>query len=145
MTNFADLLSRPVGSVEKPKPLPVGSYYCVIKGRDFGESQQKKTPFVQFTFGVMQAGEDVDPSLLVEHPNGGAGKELKDAFYLTPEAEYRLHEFLTNVLGLQGMSAAQAVDAAVGQQVKVIIKHELDRQDTSRVYMRIASYQRIGG
>lgn len=145
MTNFADLLNRTVGTVEKPKPLPVGSYYCVIKGRELGESSQRKTPYVRFIFGVIQPGEDVDPTLLAEIPNGGAGKEIREDFYLTPEAEWRLHDFLTNVMGMQGMTTAQAVDGVVGRQVKLIIKHEMDKTDTSRIYTRVSAFQRVEG
>lgn len=142
MTNFGDLLNRPVGSAEKPKPLPVGSYYVTIKAREFGESSQRKTPFVRFKLGIIQAGPDVDAQLLAEIPNAGQGKELNEDFYITPDAEWRLHEFLTNVLGIQGMTTQQAVDAAVGQSCIAVLKQELDKNDPSRIYTRVQSFLR---
>ena len=61
----SQILQRPVGTAEKPKPLPVGSYYCAIKSREFDKSKNKQTPYVRFVFGIVQPHTDVDPQQMV--------------------------------------------------------------------------------
>lgn len=46
MADFTSILNKPMAETERPKPLPVGTYLCMVQGQpEFGESNQKKTPF----------------------------------------------------------------------------------------------------
>lgn len=141
-TSFADLLNRTVGSSERPKPLPVGSWQCVVKSREFGRTKsEKQTPYVRFVYGIVSPGGDVDPSLLAGQEV--AGKEIRDDFYITPDSVYRLEEFLMNVLGLTGMSTSQAIDAAIGRPLVVHTEQEIDKRDQTKIYTRVKSYSQL--
>ena len=59
--NMSSILDRASSEIERPKPLPVGSYICTVKGLpEYGESSQKKTP--QATHILVPTGtlDDVD-------------------------------------------------------------------------------------
>jgi hypothetical protein len=88
--SFESILDTPADAVERPKPLPAGTYDCIVKGLfEQGESSQKNTPFVKFTYAIQAAGEDVDSDEL-EAIGGIADKTIKDTYYTTPDAVFRL-------------------------------------------------------
>src|ERR1019366_3144566 len=93
-TTFESILDTPASDVERPKPLPAGTYDGIVQGLpEFGESSQKKTPFARFNLSVQSAGEDVDPAD-IEEIGGIAGKSIKSTYYTTPDALFRLTDFL---------------------------------------------------
>ena len=56
--SFESILDTPAEAVERPKPLPVGTYDVIVKGMpEHGQSSQKKTPFVRFTYALTEAHE----------------------------------------------------------------------------------------
>ena len=92
--SFESILDTPATEVERPKPLPAGTYSCIVRGLpEYGESSQKKTPFVRFTLAVQAAGDDVDTDELQEI-GGIADKTIRNTFYTTPDALFRLTDFL---------------------------------------------------
>ena len=93
-TTFESILDTPAAQVERPKPLPAGTYDTIVVGLpEFGESSQKKTPFARFTHKIVAAGDDVDTSEL-EEMGGIADKTIKNTYYTTPDALFRLTDFL---------------------------------------------------
>lgn len=90
--NFKELLKKPLDTVKRPPALPDGTYYGVVKSYEFGESSNKKTPFVRFHFLAMYGGEDIEASLL--EGIDLSKRDLKKDFYITEDALYRLKEFL---------------------------------------------------
>jgi len=95
MVDFKSLLSRPTDDIKKPLALPAGTYYAMIKGYELGESKQKKTPFVRFNFTLTGPGEDISPEDLEGVDLGK--KALRTDFYLTPDSEYRLKDFIESI------------------------------------------------
>ena len=84
--SFESILDTPATEVERPKPLPAGTYDAIVKGLpEFGESSQKKTPFARFTLAMQSAGEDVDEEEL-QSIGGLDGKSIKSTYYTTPDA-----------------------------------------------------------
>lgn len=113
VANFNALLNRRPNEVEKPKPLPVGDFLLSIAKYEFGESKEKKTPYVRFTLNVLAPGEDVDPDALTGVDL--SKKQLRLDFYITEDALWRLTEFLTESLGLDaGLETTQLIDQSVG-------------------------------
>jgi hypothetical protein len=111
--NFADILKRPAASVERPKPLPAGSYHLLVAKHEFGESKEKKTPFCKVTFNIMGPGPDIDPASLAGIDWGK--RQLTADFYLTDDALWRFKEFFEKSLGVD-----------IGQRsFGDIIQHEL--------------------
>ena len=61
--NFQAILSKQAATIEKPKPLPVGSYLCnTPKIPEFKAVGKDETPCAEFGFVVLAPTEDVDPT-----------------------------------------------------------------------------------
>src|SRR5262245_54045316 len=96
MTTFGSILDKPSASVERPKPMPVGTYLWIVQGLPrYDKSSVKKTEFVEFTLRPLQASEDVDLEAL-DAVGGLDGKSTKATYYLTEDAVWRLKDFLDN-------------------------------------------------
>lgn len=150
--NFSSILDRTsTGKVERPKALPVGTYYAVVDGPPRQDKSSKKgTPFVEFKLKLIQAGEDVDADDLerVLTRADGSTKNIQDlsvnaTFYLTEDALWRLDEFLIEDLeiDMEGRTRASAISDAIGKQVMVTLKHE--PSDDGQIYHRIRSTAKV--
>lgn len=146
MANISDILNRPAEDVEAPKPLPPGSYNCVIKGLpEQGESSKKKTAFLRFTFQITSAGEDVDPEALTEYLTAKdgevgsiAGRLVTSDYYLTDNALFMLTDMLA-AIGIDftgGKSISTAIDETPNTECVVFINHE-PSTDGKRFFARV--------
>ncbi len=136
--NFSELADKPLDDVERSKPMPVGSYLCVVKGlpRD-DKSTKKQTPYFEFTLQPIQAYEDVDTDQL-EDMGGLEGKTIKATYYRTEDAMWRLKKFFEDCgIDTAGKTARQAVEETVNKQVIAVLKHEAS-QDGTAVFARLA-------
>lgn len=133
MVDLKSLLSKPMDDVKPPVPLPAGTYHGVVKGQSFGESRQKKTPFVRYEFTLHSAGDDVDASQL--EGVDLSTKSPRFDFYLTDNSDFRLKDFLTSVgVKTEGRSLGECIAEAVGCEVVLTIIQRYDEKDTSKVY-----------
>lgn len=136
--SFSSILDAPASETEKPKPLPVGGYVCVVKGlpkRD--KSSKKQTPYVEFTLQPLEAMEDVDAEAL-EEMGGFVNKTLRATYYTTEDAMWRLKEFLEHC-GLEvssGASYNQLIDETPNCQVIAFIRHDASEDGTS-IYAKV--------
>ncbi len=136
--SFESILDTPAAEIERPSPLPIGTYTAVIKGLyEEGVSAQKKTKFVQFTFALTGAGEDVDANEL-EAIGGITDKFLKNnstTFYTenadgTPSGSlWRLTDFLEVACGidLTDKTIRQALGDTPNTEVRLVIIHEANQ------------------
>jgi len=138
--SFSSILDRAPSEIERPKPLPIGTYLCAVNGLyEDVVSSQKKTPGFKFKFSVLQAGEDVDQDKLNEwmQKKDGTSRTLADAslsttYWDTPDAGSMLMDFLCD-LGIMTRDAEGAYEydgtgrAAMaetpGRQLLVFVKH----------------------
>jgi hypothetical protein len=137
--NFASILDEAPTEINRPKPLPVGTYLCVVQGQPvYDKSNKKGTPFVEFTLRPVSAEEDVDADDLAEM--GGIGdKTIKATFYLTDDAVFRLDEFHQHC-GIdinEPASRRSRNEAIVNAQVRAVIKHEMS-QDATQAFARLS-------
>ncbi len=101
--NFRELLTIPTDAVERPKAFPDCWLNGAIGNHEYGESKNKKTPYVRFT---------LRPESLASAPDGSNGvteddlagidfsrRELRKDFFITPSSLWRLSDFLDAVLG----------------------------------------------
>lgn len=147
-SQFASLLNKPAAEVQKPKPLPAGGYIGVIKAYTFGESRQKKTPFIQIQIQPTGPGNDVDLGQL-EMAGGLAAltkRTLKcrgTEFYLSEDAQFRLKDLMENVCGidLNGRTMGDGVPEMVNKTLGFNIKH-VPSEDGSEIFMEVDSYFR---
>jgi hypothetical protein len=148
VSSFEDILKTPVSEIERPKPIPAGSYRCIIKQRPvFEKSARKQTPYVQFILNPLEAGEDVDADDLEAALTKGDGstKVLSDVsiratFYLTKDALWRLRKFLEDDLQIEDLAdigLEQGIDLAVNREVIAHIKHT-PSDDGTAVYANLA-------
>lgn len=134
--NFNAILSKQVEEVERPKPLPVGTYLFNIVRHEFGESQQKKTPYVRFICKPMMAQDDVDKSML---PENWQSKEFRQDFYLTDEAMFRLRDFLETIqVSVSGRTFAAAIPDTTNRQFLGTVTHTIGK-DGKSVYAEIGN------
>lgn len=136
--NFGALLDKPSSEIEKPKPLPIGTYICVVKGLPrFDKSSKKQTEFVEFTLQPLAAHDDVDQEAL-QAMGGFANKTIRATYYITEDSLWRLKEFLDH-LGIEGEdeSLRQRIEQAPGKQVGAVMVHEAS-QDGTNLFAKMA-------
>lgn len=145
MTDFNALLSAPIGSIEKPKPIPTGGYIWTIGQPKFDKSREKKTDFVSFPLICTEALGDVDEDALKEALNGKALSEIekKIDLYITKDALWRLQEFLQNAGVEEGLPLEEGIQAAVGCQIVGVVGHSVSQKDPSQVYANIDSTAKV--
>lgn len=144
--NFSEILDRNPAEIERPKPLPIGTYTMLVKGMPRQDKSSKKgTPFVEFSLSPIAAGEDVDQEALQawqEKADGStrvlADAVIKDTYYLTEDALWRLKKFLTDLGIEEGNSLRTMIDQAPNRQILVTLRHEAS-QDGESVFARIAT------
>ncbi len=136
---FADILDSAPSDNDRPKPLPQGSYVCLVKGLPkYDKSAKKGTPYVEFTLKPLSAGEDVDAEDLAAM-GGFENKTIRATYYITEESVFRLNDFLAHC-GLESDGEAtrrQLIDQTPGCQVIAFIKHEAS-EDGQSVYAKLA-------
>ncbi len=136
-TDFQSILAgAKLGEIEKPKPLPTGSYIGLIKSVAYDVSRgEKKTPFARINIELIQALDDVNQDDLAS-AGGVQGKKTKVDFYLTDDALFRLQEFVLDHVGLdsRGVSLDQALPMLQNMPVGVSLKQEVSQKDPSVIY-----------
>lgn len=134
---FTSILDRQSSEIERPKPLPVGTYNCIVKGLPrYDKSSKKQTDFVEFNLEIQSAEDDVDEDAIAAMTGGVVGKSIKDTYYLTEEAAFRVKDFLDNA-GVEDEGTLRSrIEQTPGKQIKIFIKHE-PSQDGQSVFARI--------
>ena len=140
-----DILDRPSSEVERPKPLPTGSYVAIVRGLPRHDvSSRKQTPFVEFTLEIQSAGEDVDEDDLKEwmSRSDGTTRTLQTyitrvTFYKTEDALWRLVDFLDNCgAGEDSETISQRIDGSPNCSVLIYIRHRAS-EDGQTVFAEI--------
>lgn len=141
MSDFASILNRQIGSTPPPKPLPIGTYTCVIKEHKIEPKVgQNENALLTYVLTVISAQPDVDQSQLADVTGGVTGKTLRGKFWLTEDAIFRLENFLKDAVGIEGMSTAQGIPMAVGRQVLAHVRHNPAKDGSATVYTEIDSF-----
>lgn len=131
-TNFRDLLAQPTDQFKKPPALPEGHYNGSVKAYEFGKSTKKGTAQIQFIYNITSAGEDVEEEDMaaIDLSNG---KEMRQTFYITPNALWRLTDHLNALLGPdEGKSFDERIPDTRGIDVLIRVSQRLseDGEDT---------------
>lgn len=137
--SFESILDTPADAVERPKPLPAGTYSVIVKGMpEHGVSSQKKTPFVRFTYALTAAGEDVDEdelNTLLTNKDGVVEsittKSIKDTYYTTPDSLFRLTDCLENMgITLDDKTIRAALDETPNSSLNIVVGHRASEDGT---------------
>lgn len=132
--NISDILDRTGDQIDRPSPLPKGSYIMQVKGLPtYDKSSRKQTPFADFTLQPLQALEDVDEEALNEWGAraDGSMKALNDGsihvrFYLTEDAAFRGVDFCRHCgvdIEEEKITLRQGFERLAGCQVGVFVQH----------------------
>lgn len=134
--DFTEILGKKAVDVEKPLPKPTGTYLAAIQGMPKQKTPQvagEERKILSFSCKMIQPrGDDVDLEALDDPKVGeiSAWPSFNhDIWVDTPEGEYTLRMFLTNVLGIEPGSAkdskslGQMVAEAPGKQLLCTLKH----------------------
>jgi hypothetical protein len=143
--NFGTILDRPASEFKRPKPLPVGTYQCVITGLPRNDKSSKKgTEFVEFSLRPVEAMSDVDEEDL-KAMGGFENKTLRVTFWLTEEAGWRLGKFLVDDLKIEPededgeeKSFRQMCSEVQNRQVLAYVKHQAS-DDGTTTYAQVST------
>ena len=122
--DFDSLLNQSGANVKPPPRLPAGSYTWEIKGKAFGKSTQKKTDYVEYSLECID--HELDDEALQELPENWKGKVMKEIFYITPDALFRLTDFNKIVdPEVESLSVRDQIEVVSGggKYVKGIVTH----------------------
>lgn len=134
MVDFTSVLDVPMDSIEKPKPIPTGTYFAQVVGvpkvKDAtvqGEEQQ----IVEFSLKLTSAKAVDSQDQLDAFGDVGAARPVQRAFFFhkppTPEELWAFSQFAKNTLMLEtaGKSFKQVCAEAVGKQLLVTVGQRL--------------------
>jgi hypothetical protein len=143
--NFGAILDQQASEIEAPKPFPVGTYVCVVRGLPrFDKSSKKGTDFVEFQLQPVSVLEDVDPDALEEF-GGISDKTLRVTFYITEDAVYRLKDFLVNCgIEADGRTLSEMINDAPGQTICALVSHRAS-EDGERIFAEVRRTLRYEG
>ena len=94
MTDFDAILNTKMDDIEKPRPLPSGTYTFIISDYETGESINKGTPFIRFKCSPVSAGADVDAAEL--QGISLTNRKLSLTFWMTDDSKHRFKSFLSD-------------------------------------------------
>lgn len=128
---FASILDEAPTEVTRPKPLPPGTYLCVVGHGEEGKSSKKGTPQIKFNLKPLAALEDVDEEDL-EAIGGLEGKNLSITYYTTPDAIFMLDDFHQNCgIDLSDPASRRVRNAeVVNSQVLAVVTHRMSDDNT---------------
>lgn len=135
-TDYKTLLQKPADSFKKPPTWPAGTYHGKIKQTEFGESSQKKTPYLRVIAQPIAAGEDVDQERLAS-PGPGlppidmSKRTFRTDFYLTEDALYRLTEFMHSCgIDTTGRAHIECIPELLGADVMIALVEKPNQDNT---------------
>jgi len=114
--DFRSLLDKRADDIKRPPVLPPGTYFGRLGKRTFEEIGKNKTPAVRWPVAITSAHESIDPSLL--EGIDLTKRQFRHAFFVTPDAEWRLVEFLTSLgIAKEGRTTGEMVEDSEGKEV----------------------------
>lgn len=137
------MLQGKVKDAVPPPPMPIGLWRLRIIKFEFGESAKKKTPYVRFNFRAESPGPNVNPEHVAALTKPFNEIPLRDDFYLTPDAMFRLRKFIEDGLRLNigERSFMEVLPETVNREVDGDIKHrKSDREGDDSLYSEISGY-----
>lgn len=142
MVDFTNLLSKSADTVERPEPLPAGSYLTTITGYRTVESGQKKTPGVEFDLQITAPGDDVDAEAYAKVKNPQE-RVLKTQFWLTEDSLFRLKDFLEKAgFETAGRTFVDMLAEVAGHQIISLVSHRVS-QDGESVFPEAKKFMKV--
>ena len=150
MTNLAAILSKPAADVKELPNIPAGTYRCIIVGLPTpGQSSKKKTDYLEFTYKLLEAMDEVDPADIKTFNSvvegGLIGRTIKEKYYITEASLIILKRMLENAgIESEGRTMEQMIDESPNAEIMVFINHE-PTQDGQRTFARVGRTAPVEG
>lgn len=132
MVDFSKLLKKPAGQAKAPEALPQAIYPGIIKSHSFGESPQKKTPYVRYEVALTGWPDEVDESLRVDSDGEAidlSKKSFQADFYISDGALFMLDRFLDSMgISMEGRTYEETIPEAVGMGVLVPVNQQINQE-----------------
>lgn len=149
MASFQDILNQQQGTIEPPKPLPVGTYLCVVDGiPEITKIGKNQTDAVVFKLKPMQPRDDVDQEALQNAltvngtPVALSEKSIRHTLFGTEAAIWRLQEFLQHCDLPDGVPLGQNLNSAMGKQVLVTLGHRAS-DDGKQIFAEVKATAKV--
>lgn len=143
MPNFESVLDMRADEIERPQPIPEGTYLAIVKGfPEEVEVGKDNTKAINYTMQFIRPQPDVNEDKLNTMLKGEAlnTKTIVNRYFLTDKAAYRLKEFLFDHLGIDDGKGSKTLKAATseapGKQCYVVIGHRMSR-DNQAVFAEV--------
>lgn len=149
-------LGKPMAEIKRAPLIPRGAYKWLCLGTASGESSQKKTPCINFTLKMIEAGPDVDQDQLMAWEAGmkEAGQDPKDfqivhPFWISTDPSKQANSLvmLKEAVEQFGVSTAgtlaEAVADTAGQMVWATVNHEANPERAGVYNARLSDFAKI--
>jgi hypothetical protein len=136
MVDLSALLSKKSDEIAPPAQLPIGQYLFRVKGVKTDRKSSTGNPFVDFDVDAVQPLEVEDEQVKsIEFPYS-----LRHSYVVTEKSLFRLRDFLTNALAIEGDGRAlgEVLSEAPGHVFRGNISHRPNPQDATRFFVEIA-------
>lgn len=140
--DFSDLLDRPAGTAERPKPLPAGSYTCIVAEQRFGTARnQEQTPQCVYSLVPLSPGEDVDADAL-EAVRGWDKRKRRAEFFLDEDSLWRLDDFLEKCgVNVNGRSYKECIPEAKNTEIiAFFVQNPSTKEGDDTIFNNITGY-----
>jgi hypothetical protein len=119
--DFRELLKKKADDAKRPPAWPAGHYYGKLGKFVLGDQNKNNTPYVRFSVQATGPGDDIDPTELQDEdgkPIDITKRNFTRDFFLTPEADYRLTEFIKSLgIDTTGRDFAELLPETTGADV----------------------------
>ena len=144
---FKDYLDRKHEDIKQPPLLPVGTYLAKVSKQPESDDINDDLEKLTFIFQVINAVDIPDEAALEEYGNvAGAFIRHEFLFNKSPEEEAGNERTVNNLKGFlerldafePGMSLGEALANSVGTSCLVEVRHDQDKRDPEKFYLRVA-------
>lgn len=140
--SFQEILSKPMAEIKPPKPLPVGTYTCIVDGvPEIKQVGKEQNWAAILKLKPVAPGPDVDQVALVEALDGKALTEvsIQNTLWLTEKAAFRAKQFIENCgIDITTKSLGEGINELPGKQIMVTLSHR-PSEDGKTMYNEIKS------
>lgn len=122
-------LNRSADQAKRPVALNDGIYFGKVIEQRIGESDKKRTPYVEYTVELTHPHPDVDLQGVNDKGEpvtiDPAGKKMRFSFWFTEDSEYRFVDFIKSLgITTEGRTYKELIPQALQQQVMVDVSKQ---------------------
>lgn len=139
MSDFQDILNTPMDSIERRPAPPEGTYRVRFGKPEFKKVGEKQTPAAEYPVLLIEALDVDDVALKESSFKPGETRSRYTCWLSTAALDAGLPKDFLDALGVRhkGRSLGECLLEAEGMEARALVRHELDKQNPERRYLRI--------